>query len=79
MLKKIIELSAKRQALTCDLVAPARAAANQMKDAGMAMGAGPLLEILFQIDAADQELKDLIGSHPLEAVEALKEMMRGSR
>ncbi len=78
MKEKIMALMRKKHDLETKLVVPARAAANQMKDAGMARGADPLLEILFQLDAVDAEMTAFItGSNPAEFAEVLIGMMGG--
>ena len=77
MKEKIIQLTGKKQALLAKLVEPARAAANQMKDAGMSRGADPLLEILFQVDACEQEIMELFSSEPKAAMAAVFDLMRG--
>ena len=79
MRKKITDLAEKKRQLESKLVAPARAAANQMKDAGMNLGADPLLQILFEIDAVEQEMQSLFKNEPDAAMEALLEMLRGGR
>ncbi len=79
MKEKLMALTRKKQALESKLVAPARAAANQMKDAGMGMGADPLLQVLFEIDACDAELKDLLSGDPEEVVTAMLELLGGGK
>lgn len=68
MKEKVLALLNKRQGLLQQLEGPTRAAANQMKDAGMHKGADPLLEILFQIEATDQETKKILNNSPREEV-----------
>jgi hypothetical protein len=78
--KQMRALSAKRFSALEKLVAPARAAANQMKDAGMMQGAAPLAEALFKLDAAGQEMSDLIEADPRAALNAIIEgMSNGDR
>jgi hypothetical protein len=69
----ILKSTVKRQKLLGDLVAPARAAANQMKDAGMKLGSDPLFEILFQLDALDQEMMELLKKDPETLIEMILE------
>lgn len=64
MKDQINKLTVQKMVLMESLIAPARAAANQMKDAGMSRGADPLMEVLFKIDALDQEMRDLATSDP---------------
>ena len=56
-------MTIKRSRLVEDLVPAARAAANAMKDAGMNNSAAPVSEILFQLDALDEEMKEIFKSH----------------
>ena len=77
MIEEIKKLVGKRQALLGKLVEPVRAAANQMKDAGMARGADPLLELIFQLDAVDAELQELYKRDPAEAMGALLDLITG--
>lgn len=78
MKEKLVELTKKRHALLVKLVEPARAAANQMKDAGMSRGADPLLEILFQVNAIDQEVQDLFAQDPMAAIDVISRLMGGA-
>jgi hypothetical protein len=57
LIQQVIELKRKREFITERLIPLARGAANQMKDAGMHRGADPLLAVLFEIDAVEEELK----------------------
>lgn len=79
--KKIISIQTKRIALLDKMVIPTRAAAAQMKDAGMINGAEPLLELLFQIDALDQERDNSIlaadTEEALNTMTALFQLMGG--
>lgn len=77
MKEKLLILANRKNALHAQLIAPARAAANQMKDAGMTRGAEPLLEILFQIDAIEDEVKALFAADPKASVEAIIQLMAG--
>ena len=79
MREKLLDLARKKRELESKLVAPARAAANQMKDAGMVRGSEPLFELIFQIDAIDQEVHDVFRGNPEQAVEAMIDMMGGRR
>ena len=79
MKEKLKELTSKKHGLVAKLVEPARAAANQMKDAGMHKGADPLLTLLFEIDACDQELMEAFWSNPTESIEALISLMTGDK
>lgn len=69
--KRICELNDKRHRAIEKLVEPARAAANQMKDAKMAAGAEPLLIVLFEIDSLTEELTKIYTSNPHQALAAL--------
>lgn len=75
--EQVQRLANKRTALCNRLIAPARAAANQMKDAGMHRGADELLSILFEMDAVEAELKKLLDSRNL--TEILKVLMHEQR
>ena len=77
--QKLIELNTRRVQILMTMVAPARAAANQMKDAGMDAGAAPLLEVLFQYDAIEAEAHDLMKSDPEASFLALIELLGGDR
>lgn len=66
-LKQILELSAKARELSTKhfaalegLLQPARAAANQMKDAGMHKGSDPLFAALFEYDSIQDDMKKLV-------------------
>ena len=75
-----MRILSERRALTLNcLVAPARAALNQMQDAGMKRGAEPLAEALFQLDAVDSEMKSVIEADPVAFIDSLKEMMSGGQ
>jgi hypothetical protein len=71
LLTELSRLSRIRERALEALIAPARAAANQMKDAGMANGADALNAALFRLDATDGELKTLTDANPKQLVEAL--------
>jgi len=75
--EKIREFSSKRVQLALSLVTPAKAAATQMRDAGMTLGADSLMSILFHIDALDSEVRSIIESDPLESIDALISIMEG--
>ena len=53
------------------LLEPARAAANQMKDAGMHRGADPLLAVIFKIDAVNEGMRQTLIEYPAMSLEAL--------
>jgi hypothetical protein len=72
--KRSHELTTKRHELLIKLIAPARAAANAMQDAGMKRTADPLNEILFELDVLDSELASLLREDG--AVEALMQIVR---
>lgn len=81
-MKKLMELKRREiEALTA-IVAPARAAANQMMDAGMKSGAAPLQEALFKYDAVKQEINDFVASDPrnilLEMLEQIEKQGGGA-
>jgi len=79
MAEKLKAMSIRHVALALELTVPARAAANQMKDAGMAAGAAPLNEIIFQIDALEQERHNLLDSDPMTGMEALMILIETGR
>ena len=66
-------------ALHQKLLPLARAAANQMKDAGMHRGADPLLAVLFEIDALESEMAEIIRGHPEAFLEALLRTIPGGK
>lgn len=68
---KMLLLASNKHAIEARLVAPAKAAFKAMKDAGMKATADPLGEILFEWDAAHQELLDLLSEQPALVVEVL--------
>ena len=61
MREKLISLMGNRSVILDELIPLVRAAANQMKDAGMHRGADPLMETLFKLDAIDAEVQSQIG------------------
>lgn len=67
--KKFKEYAAKKRELLLKMVDPAKAAVNQMKDAGMIRGSDPLAQILFELDAADEEIKNIFSNDPLAFLE----------
>jgi hypothetical protein len=79
--KKIREIVWRQSNTTRKLIEPARAAAAQMKDAGMIEGSRPLFEVLFELDAINQELDTAIkDAGPERGIEALLELLeRGGR
>lgn len=74
-MKQIATIMMKRNVALQGLVGPAKAAVNQMRDAGMVRGAGPLEEALFTFDVADAELLALVHEDPKKALQALMESM----
>lgn len=70
MKEKLLILMLRRSKALDDLQAPARAAFHQMQDANLHRGAAPLGEVLFQLDAIDAELKELVESDPGAAIDA---------
>ena len=64
MREKLMSLTGQRAAILDALVPLARAAANQMADAGMHRGADPLMETLFKLDGIDAEVQALAMSDP---------------
>jgi hypothetical protein len=72
-MRKMQEILRRRDAALNELVNPARAAVNQMRDAGMARGAGPLEEALFRYDAVEAELKAVVEEDPQKFINALLE------
>lgn len=77
--KQLTDIIRKKHALTENLVGPARAAVNQMIDAGMKRGADPLAAVLFEIDSLDQQLKDVMNADPEKATLAILEMLIGPK
>lgn len=77
LLDKIREIGTRKRFAVEALVAPARAAANQMKDAGMKAGADALNAALFQIDATEDELNALIRKDPAAAMRSLFSSIKG--
>lgn len=75
ILKQMTDLQRKKTTTLEKLVQPARAAANQMKDAKMDRGADPVLEVLFELDSVEQEMVSLVNSDPTALVNALKEAL----
>lgn len=72
-LDKMRDLTRRRNALLGQLLEPARAALNAMKDAGMHHSADPLAEVLFQFDALDAEATEFIqANHGPVLAELLK-------
>ena len=63
-LKKFLDLRKKYNAKVHELVEPARAAAIQMKDAGMAEGSLRLLSILHDIHVLDDEGLNYLNTIP---------------
>jgi len=54
-----------------ELLPVARAAANQMSDAGLKAGAAALNQLIFEIDGIEQEARDLIDKDPIGALRSL--------
>ena len=77
MKEKIMALIAHRAAILDALVPLARAAANQMADAGMHRGADPLMETLFKLDGIDAEVQALAMSDPRAFLEIVAKIARG--
>ena len=77
-IKRMAELMHQRPSIYMALVPVARAAANQMADAGMRMGSGPLQEALARIDSLEAELKILFAGDgiDMEAVQALDNLLK---
>lgn len=75
MKDRLVALMTKKQQILDGLIAPARAAANQMKDAGMKSGADPLCAVLFEIDSVDAELKGIFEEDPRASIEAFIELI----
>ena len=77
-IKRLAELFQQRPFLYRALMPVARAAANQMADAGMRMGAGPLQEALFRIDALEDEIVTIITSEGIseEAAAVLSRLLK---
>jgi hypothetical protein len=64
MREKLMSLTGQRAVVLEELIPLARAAANQMADAGMHRGADPLMETLFKLDGIDAEVQALAMSDP---------------
>lgn len=79
IVNRMTELAYKRYQAIFSLVAPARAAVNQMKDAGMTRGAEPLAQALFEFDAAEQEFKDLCKGNVEGVVDELIKRLRENK
>lgn len=54
------KLLRERVTLLEKLVAPAQAAANAMRDAGMKSSADALGAVLFEVDASTQQMRDFV-------------------
>jgi hypothetical protein len=65
----------KRNAALNKLIAPARAALNAMKDAGLTASAEALAIALFEYDAADGELEQIIRNDLAGTLQTLIEEM----
>lgn len=61
---KMLTLTGRHTDAVRKLLNAARAAANAMEDAKLSKSAAPLFEALFEIDALDQEMLDLIKLNP---------------
>ncbi len=72
---KIEETATKRVHALDTLLPAARAAANQMKDAGMLNGAEALNRALFEVEALTAELDDLIVKVRDSLPDIVKELM----
>jgi hypothetical protein len=70
-------LTAARAVTLEELVPLARAAANQMADAGMHRGADPLMETLFKLDGIDAEVQALAMSDPHGFLEVVAKIRWG--
>lgn len=75
IIEKLRDFNVRRSLLKDKLVPVARAAANQMVDAGMKAGSAPLLEVLFEIDAVEAEVSNLFGEDPKAIVDAIKALL----
>jgi len=77
-IKRMAELMHRRPSIYMALVPVARAAANQMADAGMRMGSSPLLEAIGRIDTLEEDLKTLFAGDgiDMEAVQALDNLLK---
>lgn len=78
-LKKAMDLRNKRIAVLERLVAPARAAANACKDAKMDRTADPLLQVLFEIEAAEAEFEACIKADPEKIMLEMLECLGGGK
>jgi hypothetical protein len=77
MREKLMALTAARAVTLEELVPLARAAANQMADAGMHRGADPLMETLFKLDGIDAEVQALAMSDPHGFLEVVAKIRWG--
>jgi hypothetical protein len=68
--QRVRELTTAHQAALQELVEPARAAANAMKDAHLDRSADPLLEALFKLDALTAEMREFVNGNITEVVDA---------
>lgn len=76
-LEKMKDLTMRKNVLMVQLVEPARAALNAMKDAGMKHSADPLAEVLFQLDALDAEASAFIRANMDLVMAELLKLARG--
>ena len=75
----VVELANRKHALALKLVPAARAACNAMMDAKMERSARPMAEILFELDAVEQEMVALFDSNPAGAIAILIELAKGEK
>ena len=68
---KLLSLQMKERMKLHELLPVARAAANQMSDAGLKAGAAALNQLIFEIDGIEQEARDLIDKDPIGALRSL--------
>ncbi len=75
----ITELHRRRFNALEALYAPARAAANAMKDAKLDHSADPLLEALFKLEAINSELDALTVENGKAVLDAVLHMLSGGK
>jgi hypothetical protein len=74
--KKINELLTRRLGVLSEIIGPARAAFNAMKDAKMDRSAEPLGELLFKYDSIDAEIHNLIHEDPETIFELMQDHLK---
>lgn len=74
MIEKLTELKQKQDAMMREKLIPlSRAVANMLKDLKYEATSNPLLELLFEWDALEQEAHELIKKDIMAFVQAIKD------